>query len=162
MQIFTKWIASTIRVTQSLNWQFLIIHILICYQIWILKLKIRSLTDTRFCFASSKIRMGYREWVNAVEKLCDCCHSQYWWPSLARITQPFYRDNSLLITHSNVYNNFIFRTEWSIEKKCAQPWCTLKFHRMDGIKKMSYHSFDKYFLASPQPWVLLHILKQEI
>ena len=80
------------------NWQFLIIHK--CNQIWILKLKIRSLTDTRFCFASSKIRMGYREWVNVVEKLCDCCHSQYWWPSLARITQPFYSVNSLLMTHS--------------------------------------------------------------
>ena len=38
------------------NWQFLIIHISICYQIWILKLKIRSLRDSIFCIESSKMQ----------------------------------------------------------------------------------------------------------
>ena len=38
------------------NWQILIIHISICYQIWILKLKIRSLRDSIFCIESSKMQ----------------------------------------------------------------------------------------------------------
>ena len=49
--------------------------------------------------------MGYEEWVNAVERLCDSCQ----WgsitvcmPSLATITQPQYSVNSLILTHSNL------------------------------------------------------------
>ena len=59
-----------------------------------------------------RTRVGYKEWVNAVERLCDSCQwgpfTFYWeWPLLARFTQPFYSVNSLLITHSS--------SDWTFE-----------------------------------------------
>ena len=117
------------------------------------------------------IKMGYKEWGNAVKRLRNFCQwgpsSQYCeWPSLARITQPLYSINSLLMIEKCLHRaarNFV--RPLPKNKYLISIWCAfdvLIWLHIAELWVLFFRNSDTYFPAAPhfsKPYTHILILK---